>query len=179
MMFERLDRKEIYRSPWVNLFVDRVRFPNGRLLEAMHLVDFDAPSVAIVIEDQAGRIALVQVPRYATGASEWELPAGWVDPTDADYLAAAQREALEETGYLTSDHRLIYEYYPMDGIANKKMALIWCRASTLSREPDANEIETLGWFTRDEIRGLIRDQTLTCGVSLTGIFLYWELYEKR
>ena len=178
-MFERLSRREIYRSPWVNLFVDRVRFPNGRLLEEMHLLDFDAPSVVVIIEDRAGRIALVNVPRYATGAAEWELPAGWVDPADADYLEAAQREALEETGYETSDHRLIYEFYPMDGIANKKMGLVHCLASAAKQDPDEGEIQSLGWFTRDEIQALIRRQVLTCGISLTGIFLYWELYEQQ
>jgi 8-oxo-dGTP pyrophosphatase MutT (NUDIX family) len=178
-MFERLGRREIYRSPWVNLFVDRVRFPNGLLLEEMHLVDFDAPSVVVIIEDQAGRIALVNVPRYATGEAEWELPAGWVDPADADYLAAARREALEETGYETGNHCLIYEFFPMDGIANKKMGLVYCRATTMKQNPDANEIQSLGWFTQEEIRDLIQRRILTCGISLTGIFLFWELYEKK
>jgi ADP-ribose pyrophosphatase len=175
MMFKRLNRREIYRSRWVNLFVDRVRFPNGHVLEELHLVDFDAPSVAIIVEDPVGRIALVKVPRYATGRSEWELPAGWVDPIDVDVLAAARREALEETGFQTTDHRLLYEFFPMDGISNKKMGLVYCRATAARQDPDAVEIEALSWFSQDEIRRLIRDRSLTCGISLTGIFLYWEL----
>jgi ADP-ribose pyrophosphatase len=177
MTFERLSRHEIYRSPWVNLFVDRVRFPNGRVLEELHLVDFDTPSVVVIVEDQAGNIALVKVPRYATGETSWELPAGWVDPGDCDYLAAARREALEETGFTTTDHRLLYEFYPMDGIANKKMALVHCQALTASQDPDEDEIEALKWFSRDEIRRLILDRSITCGISLTGIFLFWELLE--
>jgi len=174
-MFERLNRSEIYRSAWVNLFVDRVRYPNGRLLEQMHVIDFDFPSVVIIIEDREGRIALVKVPRYTTGATEWELPAGWVDPVDADYLAAARREALEETGYTTVDHKLIYEFYPMDGISNKKMGLVYCKATALLQSPDEDEIQTLGWFSKDQIRAMIQEKILTCGISLTGIFLYWEL----
>lgn len=177
MTFERLNRHEIYRSQWVNLFVDRVRFPNGHVQEALHLLDFDAPSVVVIVEDPEGRIALVKVPRYASGRAEWELPAGWVDPDDPDILATAHREALEETGFETVDHRLIYEFFPMDGIANKKMALVHCKASSNRQYPDPEEIEALGWFSQDEIRKLIREQTLTCGISLTGIFLYWELRE--
>jgi ADP-ribose pyrophosphatase len=174
MTFERLSRHEIYRSSWVNLFVDRVRFPSGRVLEELHLVDFDAPSVVVIVEDQAGKIALVKVPRYATGEAGWELPAGWVDPVDSDYLAAARREALEETGFITTGHRLLYEFYPMDGIANKKMALVHCRASSACQDPDENEIEALDWFSRDEIRQMIQGRSMTCGISLTGIFLFWE-----
>ena len=177
MTFERLNRRAIYRSRWVNLFVDQVRFPNGHVLEELHLVDFDAPSVAVIVEDPRGRIVLVKVPRYATGRAEWELPAGSVDPDDPDTLAAARREVLEETGFETVDHRLIYEFYPMDGIANKKIALVHCNASSSRQDPDPEEIEALGWFSRAEIRKLIREQTLTCGISLTGIFLYWELRE--
>ncbi len=175
MVFERLTRREIYRSPWVNLFVDRVRFPNGHILEELHLVDFDSPSVVVIVEDQAGRIALVKVPRYALGEAVWELPAGWVDPEDSDYLAAARREALEETGFTTVDHRMMYEFYPMDGISNKRMALVHCRALSTSQARDEDEIEDLGWFDREEIRAMIRTRSMTCGISLTGIFLFWEL----
>jgi ADP-ribose pyrophosphatase len=179
MTFERLSRYEIYRSAWVNLFVDRVRFPNGHVLEELHLVDFDAPSVVVIVEDQTGKIALVKVPRYATGEAGWELPAGWVDPVDSDYLAAARREALEETGFITGDHRLLYEFYPMDGISNKKMALVHCKALTACQGPDENEIESLGWFSGDEIRAMIQGRSITCGISLTGIFLFWELFERE
>jgi 8-oxo-dGTP pyrophosphatase MutT (NUDIX family) len=55
--------------------------------------------VNVVAVDRDGRLVLVQQYRHGLGAAHYELPAGVVDPADADPLAAAQRELREETGY--------------------------------------------------------------------------------
>jgi hypothetical protein len=82
----------VYQIPWVNLYVDKVRFPDGRIINRHHLLDFECPSVVVVIENERDQILLVRVNRYTTGLTQWEMPAGSVD------------------------HWRIYEYYPLNGI---------------------------------------------------------------
>ena len=38
---QRLARTIIYENPWVNLYLDKVRFPDGRIIEKHHLLDFE------------------------------------------------------------------------------------------------------------------------------------------
>lgn len=76
---ERLSRTVVYENPWVNLYVDRVKFPNGHIVERHHLLGFDRHAVVVVADDGAGRVLFVRVCRYATGSSDWELPAGGIE----------------------------------------------------------------------------------------------------
>jgi ADP-ribose pyrophosphatase len=107
---KRLARQIIYQNRWVNLYVDKVRFPNGHIIEQHHLVDFDTAAAIVLAENEKGELLFVRVCRYTTGRTDWELPAGGIEAGESP-LDAALRETLEETGYQTSDHRLIYSYW--------------------------------------------------------------------
>ena len=56
----RLARKVIYENPWVSLYADRVEFPGGRVIPEHHVVHFDRESVAVVVENAAGEVLLIE-----------------------------------------------------------------------------------------------------------------------
>ena len=95
---KRLSRTVIYENPWVNLYVDKVRFPDGRIIEQHHLLDFEKEAVAALVENSEGQVLLVHVYRYTTDTIEWEIPAGSVEEGES-ILEAARREVWEESGY--------------------------------------------------------------------------------
>ena len=168
---ERLARTTIYQSPWVNLYLDTVKFPNGRLIEEFHLLDFPHAAVTAIVEDDSGRILFVRICRYTSGATEWELPAGGIE-TDETEMEAASREVLEETGYSSRNHELIYSYYPMNGSANKLFHVVCCKAIERIQDFDRNEVSETQWFTRDEAKQMIRDKAVTDGFTLTALLLW-------
>ncbi len=168
---QRLARIEIYRSAWVNLFVDRVAFPDGRIVERHHLLDFPQPGVMALVTRSDDAVLFVESYRYVTGSVEWELPAGRPEQ-DESILAAAQREVLEETGYQTTAPELLYTYYPANGIANLTFHIVRCRAGTDTGVFDRNEVRTVRWIPRDEVKALIRSRTIHDGFSLTALLLY-------
>ncbi len=80
----------------------------------------------------------------------------------------------EETGYLCQDYERIYTYYPMTGIANQQFHIFACRAVEKVGEYDPGEIDEIHWFTRDEIRTLIRAQTIVDGPTLIALLLHFQ-----
>ena len=92
---ERLSRNIIYQSPWVNLYLDKVKFPNGLVIEEFHLLDFPRAAVAAVVENDFGDILFARICRYATGATEWELPAGGVEAGESE-IDATIREVWKK-----------------------------------------------------------------------------------
>lgn len=169
---ERLARTVIYENPWVNLYADKVRFPDGRTIEKHHILEFEKEAVAVLVENIRGEILFVHAYRYTTGSIEWEIPAGGVDSGE-DIIQAAKREALEETGCQTADHQLLYTYHPMNGISNKVFHIVKARATTESGEFDRNEVKAVKWLAPVEVRRMIAERTISDGFSLTALLLYF------
>ena len=167
----RLSRTIIYENPWVNLYVDRVQFPDGRIIDKHHLLDFEKEAVAVLAENAKGQVLLVHVYRYTTDTIEWEIPAGAVEAGES-ILEAARREVLEESGYETDDHQLIYSYYPMNGISNKVSHIARCRALRKVMDFDRNEVREFKWVSRQEIERMIKARLVRDGFSLPALLLY-------
>jgi ADP-ribose pyrophosphatase len=167
----RLSRTVVYENPWVNLYVDRVQLPGGRIVERHHLLDFEKEAVAVLVENAQGQILLVHVYRYTTDTIEWEIPAGVLENGES-VLEAARREVWEESGHETVDHKQIYTYYPMNGIANKVFHIVHCQAADKTGDFDRNEVKELKWVSREEIQAMVRDKQMRDGFSLTALLLY-------
>ncbi len=174
---QRLARRAFYESRWINLYLDRVRFPNGRIIDPYHLLDAPHTAVGALVSNEHGDLLMEQVYRYATGRLEWEIPAGGIEANE-DILAAAQREILEETGLLSHTHRLLTQYNPANGSYNLKFYIISCQAGECIGEIDAGEIKGWQWKSRGEIEKLLKDGELQDGFTLTAILLWWWLIIK-
>jgi ADP-ribose pyrophosphatase len=170
---ERLSRDVVYQSPWVNLYLDKVKFPNGRVIEKFHMLDFPRAAVTAIVENDSGDVVFARIPRYTTGTTEWELPAGGVETSESE-IDAANREVLEETGYTSSDHKLIYSYYPMNGSANKLFHVVHCKAVDHVQDFDENEVSETRWFTKNEIKQMIKDKAIIDGFTLTALLLWLQ-----
>jgi 8-oxo-dGTP pyrophosphatase MutT (NUDIX family) len=170
---EQLAREIVYQSRWVNLYKDTVRFPNGFVIDKFHLLDFEREAVAAVMENANGEVIFARIPRYTTGLAEWELPAGGMEVGE-EILESAKRELLEETGYTSTDHELVYTYYPMNGQANQIFHIVFCKAGDKVQDFDPNEVSEIRWFSRNEIKQLLRDQKVKDGFSLTALLLWLQ-----
>jgi len=166
----RISRNVIYENPWVNLYVDKVVFPGGRVIDQHHVLEFEKEAVAVLVENKYGQIVFVQAYRYPTDSIEWEIPSGSVERGEK-VLEAARREVFEETGYDSAGHELIYTFNPMNGIANQVFHLVRCRCGDKAGEFDRNEIKSVLWVSREEIQDMIREKQIRDGYSLTALLL--------
>lgn len=168
----RIARKTIYENPWVNLYADHIIFPAGRVIEEHHIIEFERESVGVIVENKHGQLLFVEAYRYPTASIEWEIPAGGID-TGESILDAAAREVVEETGYETTEHELLYTYHPINGISNCTFHLARCHAGSGTGVFDKNEVRSIRWFDRDEIMQMIRKKSLRDGYTLTGVLYHF------
>jgi ADP-ribose pyrophosphatase len=170
---KRLSRTVIYENPWVNLYIDKVQFPGGRIIDKHHLLDFEKEAVGVLVENEQGQILLVHAYRYTTDTIEWEIPTGGVEK-DESILEAARREVWEESGYETINHELIYTYYPQNGISNQVFHIARSQATRKTGDFDRNEVKEFKWVSKEEIQGMIRDELIKGGFSLTALLLHFS-----
>lgn len=173
---KRLSRKTIHKSQWVNLHVDRVEMPGGRIVEEMHVVDQPLGGVGILVLNSKGEILLEYAYRYHTGVDGWEIPAGGMDEGESA-IETGKREVLEETGYETKDHKIVYIYNPLNGISNKVFHIIRCAITDdTQKEFDTNEVREVRWFTTEEIKEMIKNKEIADGQTITAFLLHISGY---
>ncbi len=167
----RLERSVIYVSDWVDLYTDRVEFPDGRIIDKHHILEFHHDFVGVVVENRQEEILFVQAYRYPLDSLEWEIPTGRIEDGETP-VKGAQREVLEESGYETSDHELIYTFNPINGISSKTFHIVNCRPGLKLGEFDRNEIRAVKWIGKNDIKKMIKNRLLKDGFTLTALLLY-------
>jgi ADP-ribose pyrophosphatase len=172
---KRLARTEIYTSDWLSLYADRVVQPGGRIIEKWHIIKFHKGGSIALVENDKVELLLVQSYRYATDSVDWELPAGGVESGD-DPIETAKREVLEETGWETTDHELLYTYYPIISVSDTLFYIVRCKATLDTGAFDTNEVKAVKWFPIAELRQMILDQKIKDGYSLSALLLYFMNY---
>lgn len=168
-----LRRVTVYDSPWVRIHRDDIRLPDGSIIDGHHLVDVPRPAVAVVPVGEDGRLLLIEHYRFITGTTGWEVPAGGMDPNE-DRQAAAARELLEETGHAARTFDYLGHYYPSNGLSNQTFHVYV--AGGLSRVGeilDTNEVSRIGWFTREEVAQMLRENAIREGFSFTALLWYF------
>lgn len=101
--------KELYSGIIFKIFQRDVIFPDGKKKVFEYCSRPD--SVTILPFDSKGRLLLIKEYRHGFKKNVWFLPAGRVDKGES-FLAAAQRELREETGFGAKKIKKIYEKSP-------------------------------------------------------------------
>jgi ADP-ribose pyrophosphatase YjhB (NUDIX family) len=121
--------------------------------------------VTLFILDPTQRLALIRKPQFDDGV--WRPPGGGIKRGE-DFVAGAEREALEETGLRVELRRYLVASEAM--FRHRGREVPWRThvflAETRDRHvhpADADEIEAARWGTLEELAGPLRERLLATG----------------
>jgi ADP-ribose pyrophosphatase len=126
-----LDRRSIFNGRVVNLSVDRVRLPNGRICE-LEMIRHPGAAAVVPLDDE-GQVLLVRQYRYAAGGWLLEVPAGKLDPGEPPESCAV-REVEEETGYRPGALEPLGWVWTTPGFTDEKIWLFLARDLVRSKQ---------------------------------------------
>lgn len=118
----RLDSKPVYEGDFIKVFKDNVKLPDGSAGMREHIVHPGAVAVLAILDN--GNLLMERQFRYAPHRVFIELPAGKIDHGE-DILPTAQRELLEETGYLASQWTHLTTAWPCIGFPMNEWNIFW------------------------------------------------------
>ena len=113
-----VESKTIYEGRIVNLRVDTVRLPNGRL--TTREIAEHSSTICVVPVDDENNVLLVRQYRKPTESQLLEIPAGGIEPGE-DVQEAVLRELQEEVGYTADTLRHLCSFWIAPGWCTEYM----------------------------------------------------------
>lgn len=124
------------------------------------LKEHPVDAVVIIMENESrDKILINKEFRLATGRFVYNFPAGLIDPGE-NPQEAARRELKEETGLdILKIEDVIGESYSAVGFSNEKnLCVVGVAGGELSESCFAVEEITPGWYTKEEVRRLLKTE---------------------
>lgn len=165
--------KTVYEYwPWLRLKEQTVELPNGRRIER-YLVSEGPDVVMIFAVTEKGEAVFVEQYKHGMGEMSLDLSAGYMDDEDPSPLAAAQRELEEETGFQSTQWRLLGSLATSPNRSPAKLhyfLAVDCRP-TGRQHFDPTEDLRVRLFPLAEVEDMILDGRVRTISSVAGIAL--------
>ena len=165
-----LERRPLLdRLPWIAVWLERVRLPNGVVIDDYFRVSLRS-WVAIFAVTQDGRVPLVRQYRHGVGIPLLELPAGYVDEGEAP-LAAGARELREEVGCAAESLTLLDHFSILPERSAMTMHLVLARGAFMVGDPqlEATEALSVEWLALPDLVAAWRQGAITAAAHAAAI----------
>lgn len=135
-----LESKAIYDNPWIKITEHQVINPTGGkgIYGEVHFKNY---AIGIIALDEDDQIWLVGQYRFPLKAYSWEIPEGG-GPLDANPLASAKRELLEETGLVAQHWEELLRMHLSNSVSDE-LAIIYLARDFEQFEAQPEETEEL------------------------------------
>lgn len=160
----------VFKGQLLEVRKDRVRLPNGHESAREYIVHPGAVVILAFLDN--GSLLFERQFRYPLRRVFLELPAGKIDPGEA-VIDTAQRELLEETGYVASHWEHLGVMHPCIGYSDERIEIFAARGLQLTGEKqlDHNEFLDVLELSPAAARQAVWSGQITDGKTITA--LYW------
>jgi len=121
---KRIDSTLMYDGDFIRVSKDRVSLPDGAVTSREYIKHPGAVAMLALLDN--GNLVMERQYRYPPRREFIELPAGKIDHGE-DILVTAQRELLEETGYVAKEWIHLTTAWPCIGYVDERMEYFLAR----------------------------------------------------
>ena len=121
-------------------------------------------AVAVLALDDAGRVLLIKQYRHPVRHRDWEIPAGLLDITGEDPLAAAKRELAEEADLEADEWNVLADIFTSPGGSDEAIRVYLARGvratpDAFAREAEEADIE-VAWAPLEEVVDAVLERSI-------------------
>ncbi len=161
--------RSIYRGKIIQLFLERVKLPNGHVTE-LEIVRHPGAAAVVPFLDP-DHVILIKQYRHATGKYLYEIPAGKLMKGESP-LSCARRELEEEIGYRARRFKKLISAYTSPGFCNE-LIHIYMATNLLKTQQNLESCEVLEVIELPvrKVQAMIRSGKIQDAKSIIGLEL--------
>jgi len=172
---EFMSGEQAYRGRLLDVRVDTVRLPDGRIATREYIVHPGAVMVVPLLDD--GRLVVERQYRHPLGRVMLEFPAGKLEAGEPTLLCAV-RELAEETGYRAREWARAGVLHNAIAYSSEGIEIWFARGlSPGERGLDEGEFLDVATATQDELLEMVAAGELTDAKTLIGL-LWLQNWQK-
>jgi ADP-ribose pyrophosphatase len=165
----KLDSELVYAGGFIQVYKDHAQLPDGTTATREYIKHPGAVAILAMLDN--GNLLMERQFRYAPNQEFIEIPAGKIDAGEA-ILKTAQRELLEETGYVAQHWQHLAAAWPCIGFSDEKIDYFLARGLTFQGRK-LDEGEFLDVFEMSLVDALAAVQSGKINDSKTIVGLFW------
>lgn len=180
MTWKVLKSEIILENPYLKVHKDRCEKTDGSIIDNYYTVE--RPNVAIVAAFTPEMdLVMIKQYRHPVRSTDYEIPAGFIEPFETNIAEAAKRELLEETGYEAESLEKIQETFSSAGfMSNHVNFFIGFNAKKIAEQKlDDNEELEVALTPWPEALKLLEQEKVKDLGSVTAILLAKNYLEKH
>lgn len=168
MKEKTISRRIIYQGRILNLRIDRVKLPGGKISFREIVEHPGAVGIIPLLPDN--RIVLVKQYRKPIEKITYEIPAGTLKGKE-DIFSCAKRELAEETGYQAGQIKKVLTYYPSPGFCNEILHLfLACNLRKGKIKLDEDELVSVKIVSLKKAEEMIKKGQINDSKSVIALF---------
>ncbi len=165
---KKIDGRVMYDGNFITVCKDNVLLPDGSTSTREYITHPGAVAVLALLDN--GKLVMERQYRYPLHREFIELPAGKIDDGE-DILVTAQRELLEETGYVAREWIHLTTAWPCIGYADECMEYFLARGLTHEgRQLDDGEFLEVFELSLPDALEWVRAGKISDSKTIVGLF---------
>ncbi|MBS1948761.1 MAG: NUDIX hydrolase [Bacteroidetes bacterium] len=175
LSWKTLTSEYLYKDTWFTVKKEKCETQEGKIIYPYYVYEFPTWVTAVALTAE-GKVILERQYRHALGQTNYEIPGGCVDDTDATLQDAIARELLEETGYTFQHYEYLGKTSSNPSTHDNWMHMYLATGGTLTagQQLDHNEEIEIYLFTIDEIKKLLSENQIVQSMHVTALFYALE-----
>lgn len=166
-----MSREIVHTGRKIKVAIDTSTNANGETIRRDMILHPGAVVILPVIDRD--HICLLRNYRFVIGETLWEVPAGTLEPGEP-IEHAAERELLEETGYVAKSWRNLGYFYASPGVFDEKLHVFVAQNLTPGpAQPEADEELEPKTVTWNDALKMAMDGSIKDAKTVTAI-LMWD-----
>jgi 8-oxo-dGTP pyrophosphatase MutT (NUDIX family) len=174
-----LDTKYLFKRTGVAVRIDQCETSNGHIFEPYVIETGTWVNVIALTKNR--EVILIKQYRHGVGQILVEIPAGIMDEEDGSPRQAAQRELLEETGYVSEQFIEVGKVYPNPAThTNMTHSFLALDVEKVGQQNlDATEEIDVFLVPLDEFISLVKGGGLPQALHVSALFFALEYLERN